>query len=520
MSLRHRRSVTDRSLTSENARMRSVARNAAASYGSFFAQTLAGLFLTPLLLRGLGVRAFGTLTVIQILVAYIVMAEVGIGIATVRRVASAIASREEGELGHLAATSLVLWAAAATVGGLALTALVVTIDHVVHLARPELGAARWALALMGGSELVTLLLNFYPALLYGSGRSDLLTRTLVSITLAGSAAQAIAALLLHSLLAVAAISAGTTLLAALALRSVARRKIAPIGIEMRAFRASLARKLLSSGWRNAFVGVASRASVSSDALIVSAMLTIRAAATYGIAFRVATMMRTLATTGSDVLVPTYAHHAAVEDQDIVYKLLRESVIASLLVAIPAAAAVLGFGEGLLRLWLDDVPSGTLAVLRLLAISVVLAVPGNCAYRLLSGIDRLDFMVVGGGLVAAGNVGLSVLLTLKFGLVGPAIATVAAIGVFEFLILPIYVCRVLDVRSMTLVRDCSWLLAPAVAAAAAAGVGSQLSVSGGTALLGSTGTCLVFFAAAVACAGSGRRARYAALIRRTRSISTS
>jgi O-antigen/teichoic acid export membrane protein len=502
-----------RHLQSENARTRSVLRNMAASYGAFIVQTLLGLVVTPLLLSGLGVQQFGVLAVVLSMATFIAIIEAGVGVATVRRVAAARATGDEDQLRRIATTSLGLWVVAAAAGALVLTVLALVLGHLIDEHGPLLDAARWSLLLLGSAQLSALLLNVYTAILYGSGRSDLLTSTGVVVGVIGGIAQVLAATLVHDVVAVAAASAGGTLATSLAIRHVARRKVgANVTTNPRDFDRSLARTLVSSGWRNAFIGLAGKTTVASDVLVVAALLSVRAAAAYGLASRASIMLRNLATTGGQVLVPTYAHHAALGDRSRLYTLLRESTTASWLLALPAAAAIWGFGAGLLEFWLRDVPAGTLDVLRLLTLAIVFAVPGAAGFTLLSGIERLNFVVVAVGLAAAGNLALSVVLTEYVGVVGPAMATAIAFGVFDFVILPIYACRVLSVRSLQLHRDCGWLILPALVATVFAGAGERLTTGPTAAVVGSVCTFIVFFATAAAAAGRARRIRYAKLLK--------
>src|SRR5437764_7341985 len=67
------------SATTENAVVRSVARNALFSYVAFGVQVGLGIFLTPALLHGLGQQRYGTYIVLVTLASYVGIAEAGIG---------------------------------------------------------------------------------------------------------------------------------------------------------------------------------------------------------------------------------------------------------------------------------------------------------------------------------------------------------------------------------------------------------------------------------------------------------
>jgi O-antigen/teichoic acid export membrane protein len=287
-------------VAAENARTRSVVRNVVASYGGLFAQVVLGFVVTPLILRGLGTEAFGALVVVQSLVTYIAIAEFGVGTATVRRIAAVKATGSDEDLDIVATTSIALWLATAAGGVLALFGLTLSLEYFLHGSESELMAARWALVLLGGAQIVALFFNVYTALLFGSGRSDLLTITGISVAVVGSVLQVLAALLLKELVWVAAASAAATLATTAAIRHVARRKLSPVHLERRNFRSDVARRILGSGWRNAVIGVAAVISISSDVLVVSAVLSVSAAAAYGLAARAVGLLRAVATRGAEV----------------------------------------------------------------------------------------------------------------------------------------------------------------------------------------------------------------------------
>jgi O-antigen/teichoic acid export membrane protein len=498
----------------ENARPRSVFRNVVASYGGLFAHALLGFAVTPLLLRGLGTEAFGALVVVQSLATYIAISELGVGTATVRRVAAVKATGRDDELDIVATASIALWLAAAAGGILMLFGLTLSLEYFLHEGGPELTTARWALVLLGGAQIVALFFNVYTALLFGSGRSDLLTITGISVAALGSILQVLAALALNDLVWVAAASAAATVMTTAAIRYVARRKLPPVHISRRNFRSDVARRILSSGWRNAVIAIAAVVAISSDVLIVSAIISLSAAASYGLAARAVGLLRAIATRGTEVLVPSYAHHGALDDNTRLYVILRESTIASWLLAIPASVAIIGFAPGLLDLWLHDVPGGTDDVLRVLSLTVVAAVPGSNIFTLLSGIDRLDFLVIALSVGAVANLAMSIGFTFWLGVVGPALGTLVVLVVLDFIILPMYACRLVNVEKTRLFRDCAWLLGPAAAAGLVAGSLSPLALEPAAAVAASLLTVAAFYAAAIPLAGADRRARYGRLLRRT------
>jgi O-antigen/teichoic acid export membrane protein len=103
-----------------------------------------------------------------------------------------------------------------------------------------------------------------------------------------------------------------------------------------------------------------------------------------------------------------------------------------------------FGHSLLKLWLGKVPGNASTVLAILVLGAVVAAPGHSCFVLLSGLGRLNYLLAGASLAAVGNLGLSILLTWQLGVVGPALGSLVVWAVWDLMLLPRYVGRLLNV----------------------------------------------------------------------------
>jgi O-antigen/teichoic acid export membrane protein len=442
-----------------NASSRALVRNAAVSYGAFAVQTLTAFIATPLILNGIGESAFGILVVVQAIATYILICEFGVGTASVRSIAAAQARGDSAELNRVTAASVVLFTGLVGIGTVALAIIVANLGVLIDVTGPALHDAQIAVVFVAGAQLVGLLFNIYRALLFGSGRADILLRTGVVVATLGAVAQVLVAVSSGSLIGVAAATGATTVVTAIVVRRAARRTLGTPRISRHYLSGRVVRRLLSSGWQNGVIAASAAIAVSSDVIIVGAVLSVTAAAAYGVAVRAATFLRALGSRGTDVLVPAYAHHAAVSDQPTLYGLLRDATTISWLIILPLSLPPLLFADDLLQLWLHTVPASSADVLRILVVIVILNVPGNNVFTLLTGIDRLRFLLVSAAVLAIVNLATSIVFAKHFGIIGPALGTLVTFSVLEFVILPVYACRILGVPSLRLARDCMWLCAP-------------------------------------------------------------
>ena len=251
---------------------------------------------------------------------------------------------------------------------------------------------------------------------------------------------------------------------------VFRRLLGHVHVQWRNPRWRTAKQLLSLGWRNALVVISASISLGSDVLIVGVLLGVRAAAAYGIASRAALFARSLATTATDVLIPTYSSAAATGNVRRLRSLYQLSVFLNLAIAAPIGIVFFAFGESLLHLWLGEPPpEGATATLQAFAVLAVLQIPGYCAFLLLMGTERAGFLLRFALVATPLNLAASIMATELVGAPGPVIGSIVAVLLVE----PVLLFFVLRDHLATNVRSFApivkGLLAPALLAAASAAV---------------------------------------------------
>jgi O-antigen/teichoic acid export membrane protein len=512
---------------SANADNSAVARNALTGYVAWMVGLAIGLVVTPVLLSRLGAEGFGAWTVVLTVTSYIGLVELGLGVATSRHLASALATGDSTRASAIAASARATYLALAGLGSIALVG-VTTLSAL----RPDAfgitsDRVPFAVLLVGLGYLLSLTVMVYPVIAVGAGRVDLGVTVGIVSRVSVAAAQVVAVLISNSLVPLALVTGLGWIASTLAVRAVVRRHFADVDVRLVNAKRAIARALLASGWRNAAIVSTFAVAFQSDVLVVSAILGPIAVAGYGIAVRASMMIRALSTRATDVLVPTFAHTTALEDGRRTVNAFRESVFLARAISLPILIALIAFGEPLLRLWLGNVPADTNRVLVLLVLGIVIAAPGYSAYALLTGMDRLTYLLVGSSIAAAANLALSVFLTWKFGIIGPALGSLAAFTIWDMVILPRYIGSLLQIPWARLsVAGLRSLFAPCMAASAFA-VAAVRGLGWATPTEGLLGACIVemvFLAVLWPTLNTDRRARYRGLLsgatrRRTRSESS-
>lgn len=496
-----------------NADNAAVARNAIAGYAAWLVNLVIGLVLTPILLRRLGADHFGAWTLALAVSGYVAMIDLGLGVATARLIASSLASGDRAAASRIAGSARAAYLCVATIGLGALGAFAALIPMLTSGAIAT-GRVRAAIVILGAGLLIALALNVYPAISIGAGRTDLGTTVGILSRLATAAGQVAAVLLWASIPLLAAVTAIGTAATALAIRAVARSRFGEVDTSLRHASWLDIRRLISSGWRNAAIAAAAAVALQSDVIVVGSFLSTAAVAAYGVAVRAATVVQDVATRATDVLIPTFAHATVVGDRQRTQSALYESVFLSRAILAPALVGLVAFGQPLLRLWLDGVPHGARSVLILLVLGLVVAAPGHSCFVLLTGMNRLSYLLIGATVTATLNLGLSVLLTWRVGITGPVLGSLGGFCVWDLVLLPRYVCRILDLSWPRLAASgIDRLMLPSIVSIGLAwllvsGLGWRSPLQGlaGVALTSAVYTLALGFAM-----GRDRRSRYRRLI---------
>jgi O-antigen/teichoic acid export membrane protein len=497
-----------------NTNTRQITRNAAANYLTLITQLVSGLVVTPLLFRGLGESAFGTYALLVNILGYVGFLELGVGTATLRLVAVESATQGTDRIGEVLSSSRSLYLPIIAVSTLAYLPIAVFAPRLPGASGASDGDVRLVIAALAVSQLFALLMNVYPAYIYGTGRADVLFGLGAVINIVMSAAQIAVATTDGGIKALAAATAVITALNVLLLSRIARRMLGNVRARAKDADPATRTQLLRVGVKNAGVGILATLSQQSDLVIVGVVLPASRVAAYALASRAAAFAKTIATRATDVLVPTFADASARKDDARLSRLIVEAAIFGSAVLYPLAAICVLFGHELLLLWVGTVPAQADLVLALLMLAAAVQTIGAVGFAYFTGRGEVDVFLRSGGVVAVANLAASVVLVNIVGVTGPAISTLVAIIVFDALILPRAMARSLNQRTRDLFGALPPALGPPLLLTCFDGILVKLTVDSPSlrAAIGGVSMAVVFYATLAVCVGSERRQTYARLVR--------
>ena len=434
-----------------NASPRQFLRNALSSYASLVVGIILSLVVTRVLLRDLGASAYGLWIVLVTIVLYLGLLDAGVSTAAVQRVARLTAVGDQQGLVNLIRTATVFFSVSGVVAVLVTVVVAPFLSSIVHLGSINTRVAGTTLVLLGLMMAMKFVSSVPTAVLFGVGRNDRSSQISVAGMLLTQGAQVVVVVTGGGLVPLAAVTAlGAAL--TFVMMSLAARQLTGHSLATGRFDRAVLMDLLRFGGRNTVIALSGLVSFSLDALIIGIILPVAQVAPYDIALSTANLTRNVTTYGSDLLLPTYTHLESVQDPARQARLFSRTVMATLAISVPMLVALAAFGDPILKLWLGNVPPKTYSIMIALGIVTALELPGHQCFIFLTGVGRNQLMVRLAVVGATVNLIGSVLATYWLGPIGPAIGSMPAVLVIDFTILPVIVCRYLDVPYRRYARD--------------------------------------------------------------------
>lgn len=381
------------------------------------------LVLTPVLLHQLGLERWGLFTLALAMVGVFGVFDLGLGQALTRTLAERIGAgrAEEGAalvgsalaalLGISGTVAVALWFVVPTLVRAvlnvppALEAEAIAGFRVLAAAAPLIvvNAALWGVLAAFGRFRAANLVNIPISIFYYLGPILLLTvwDSLTGVMLALVACR-LAMTLAYALLARRDVPG-------LGLSRIEPRKVVPL--------------LRLGGWMT-FSGLLTQALLYADRFLIGAFLTLSAVAFYATPLDLVLRMWILPVAVTQALMPALAASFGTRPAETA-ALLRQGMLGILLLALPACLLLTGAAWELLALWLGrDFADGGAGVLRILGIGIFFSCLAFAPSSLLDAIGRPDVTARFALLQGLVFLPLTVVLLLRWGIEGAAIAWAA------------------------------------------------------------------------------------------------
>jgi len=421
--------------------MRLAARNIGTNYLAYGAAILSGLILTPIIIGAIGQEGYGAWVFIASLTTVLRLLDFGITPTVVRYTAFHRGVGATDDIDTLASASFAIFLILGLVSLVAGLVLAWLLPSLIALP-PDLEQPAQVACVIAVLTLATQApLGLFGSLLKGSQRFDVLN--------AGS----LVSILVYFVLVVTVLTRHSTLpvLATLALVAsvvrlgypllYVRRELPGLRISPALVTSRSVRELLGfSGY--AFLShIAGKVVFSADVLVIGAVLGARQVALYGVAARLFDLGATVASTGTDLMLPLQSELEGRGEQARQRVFVTAGIRASACVAVLLGLPMVILPAWILTAWLGSGFSSSVAPLALLGATVLFTVMTRVLAQFLLARGRPAILAVSQVVLAAVNLTLTITLLIGVGEIWTAaLATLVVEAAGGLLVLPLLARR--------------------------------------------------------------------------------
>jgi len=405
-------------------------------------------FLSPFVVHQLGNIAYGIWTLVNSMIAYMGLLDLGLRGAVTRYVSKHYARGEHLESSR--ALSAAFWFRLGIGVVVVLTSLVLPeiAISVFRIPTEMQAATRWAIRATGTSFAITLTAGVFGGVLAALHRFDLISGVTIGQTVLRTAGvywllksgYGIVGLAVWELIVVVIANTGLTTLAFRAYRELTLLFQRPDTTTIR--------QLWGYSFYALLFNVCSQIVYYSDNMVVGVVLSAGAVTFFTIAGGLLEYARQVVGALGTVVPPLASSLDAQGRQGELRRLLIQGTRATLLIALPIQAALFFRGHTFIALWVgQEYADVSGKVLQILLVAHVFAIANYTSYNIVWGLGKHKPVALMATGEAAANFLLSILLARRMGLAGVAWGTVIPSLALQILFWPRYICKTLEMPIM-------------------------------------------------------------------------
>jgi O-antigen/teichoic acid export membrane protein len=434
------RTATETVTWQEDHQARTTAMNVGARYVTLAIELMLGVVMLPFNTRHLGASEYGLWMLAASIVAYFPILDLGYGGAMERFVAHYRARKDAVAINEIASTLVFVFAGMALVAFVVATAIAFSLGTWFNLEPTRARTGGIVLLLVAAQLAAALPFSIFGAVVNGFQRTSL--NSVVGAVVAVSVA-AVNVVVLRSgggLVELVAAMTAVRLLGCLAYRRNAYRVFPMLRIRPALFRRARLREATGFSVYMLIQDAANKVNYASDPIVIAAVLMTGAVAVWTVAQRLADLVLRLTNQLNESLFPVVVDCDSARRDDRLQELLLHGTRLSLATSIPAAGALALLAEPVVVGWTGPEFRAAAVVLEILALVVLVRVGSWTSAVVLQGGGHHRLLAASNVLTAAINIPLSILLVRTHGLPGVAAATLIAVLLRAFAVIPIACAR--------------------------------------------------------------------------------
>ena len=380
---------------------------------------LVAVITIPFIVRGLGMERFGLLSLAWVVLGYFTIFDLGLGRATTKYVAEALAKGERDQVPQIIWTAVTFQAILGFVGALVLFGITdLLVERVLNIPPQLLGEAKDTFYLLAFSIPVVLVSSSFSGVLEAMQRFDLVNAVKIPSSI------------LTFILPLVGLSLGLGLPGIVALILLARfgtlvaltvmdLRIIPKLMEYTVSFNLFSHLFAYGGWVTV-TNVVGPILVYLDRFLIGSLLTIASVAYYTAPYEAVTRLWIISASLTMTLFPAFSTLEGVKDRQKLDTFFARSVKYVLLASGPIVVVIALFAKEILQIWLGtDFAAESTVAMQVLAFGVLINSLAHMPFALLQGIGRPDLPAKFHLLELPFYIGIAWILVSEFGIAGAA-----------------------------------------------------------------------------------------------------
>jgi len=423
------------------------ARNISMDYLALGVDVLIGVVMLPFNMAHLGASTYGLWVLVASVTAYFSMLDLGYGVAQVKFASEYRARRDSEGLNQIVSSLFVVFCAIGLIAFAVGCFLAFNLERFFNITPVQAETGRQVLMII--SAYVAL---GFPASVFGgivNGFQKHYLNGWVSIATSITVAVVNVTVLLAGYGLVELVAATTTIRALSHIGYALNAYRAYPGLRIRWSNVRLARLREVTGF-SAFIlliDVANKLNYATDAIVIGAFMTTVAIAIWAVARRLIDAVQIVTGQLNGSMFPIIVDTASLGQIDRLRLLFLQGTRVSLAMVVPIATGLCLLAEPLVTAWVGSDFAASVPIIYVLAVVVAIRVGNSTATTLLKGSGQHRLLAISNLLIALANLGISIALVGRFGLIGVAIGTLIAITLVSIFVLFPAACRRVQIGTL-------------------------------------------------------------------------
>ena len=438
--------------------LRVIARNIVSNWAAFAVHVAVTLFLTPFILHNLGLARYGIWALATGLIGYYGLLDFGLRAGMTQYLTRYLATKDFARMNAIASTGFVALACCGVLVAavtLFVTWLIPSIDRIPQDVTAE---TQWCVLILGLSTAVQFGFHTFAAVFPATQRFDSSNGVVIGTRLLGAGAVFTALKFGYGLVALSIITAVVGMILYGTLWRLAYRVLPELDISPRLAERESFRPIINHGFWSFFIHGAHRLKTRVDIFLIPIFLPINAVAPYVLALSMAEYLGNMFTPIGYVFFPVMTELDARGDASRLKKAFLVGSKMLMLLAIAAGALSVAWAADFFLLWVGPGVTGNgtypspAALYCLLAIPCVCTASQQISQQVCLGTRRMASLSTIVACEVVLRIAFSVLLVQRFGLIGIALGTILPTVIFQMILLPANVCRILGIKGTDYFRE--------------------------------------------------------------------